>query len=79
MVLVSADFICTIVGEESLEQFQERVKTDRALAVFMADWCGPCRQYLHTLGDERIAAIFRHNSSLKPLYIDADEKPEFAV
>ena len=64
-----------VLHAESIEDFDEKIKSGTVLVDFWAAWCGPCRMVAPIL--DQIAA--EKNGEITVVKVDVDALPELAA
>jgi thiol-disulfide isomerase/thioredoxin len=74
-LIEKAKTIATIVESIHPEEFERVVKHERAIALFMAEWCGPCRDVMENLTANSQLKDFMTSHNIFGVYIDVDDNP----
>lgn len=72
MVLPNAEKICKVIEKEHPEEFSRLIQSKRALSLFMADWCSPCRLLMQDLTSNDSFKDFLDQNQIQGIYVDVD-------
>ena len=66
----------TVITPDNRELFDSITAEHRTVALFMTDWCGPCRMQIISLLENSMYKQFLQQNEMKSVYLDADEFPD---